>query len=283
MAAPSTFRVGIIIGSTRVHRVGPEVAKFVLDTITAREQKTNVEVEYDLIDLKTHDLPIFDEPGIPNQIESSEGYQHEHTRVWSRRIAACDAIVFTSAQRNWGIPAELKNAIDYLFHEWKGKPGMLVTFGGHGGEQVAMHLKMVLGAIEGYQHEHTRVWSRRIAACDAIVFTSAQRNWGIPAELKNAIDYLFHEWKGKPGMLVTFGGHGGEQVAMHLKMVLGAIGMRLVDQMVNMKFPSRDTLGTAFRGEVLGLDAANDKTMWAEYRADIVAVYEEMMTMLAAA
>nr|POE88041.1 nad(p)h-dependent fmn reductase lot6 [Quercus suber] len=170
MAAPSTFRVGIIIGSTQVHRVGPEVAKFVLDTITAREQKTNVEVEYDLIDLKTHNLPIFDEPGIPNQIKSSEGYQHEHTRVWSRRIAACDAIVFTSAQRNWGIPAELKNAIDYLFHEWKGKPGMLVTFGGHGGEQVAMHLKMVLGAI----------------------------------------------------------------------------GMRLVDQMVNMKFPSRDTLGTAF-------------------------------------
>jgi NAD(P)H-dependent FMN reductase len=154
MATNKAFKVGVIIGTQRVVRVGPQVANFVLDTLKAANEKASREttaprmpVTFDLVDLKTQNLPLFDEPRIPKQIKSAEEYTNEHTRVWSRRIADLDAFVFISAQRNWGIPAELKNAIDYLYHEWKGKPAIIVTYGGHGGHQCAQQLRTVIGSM----------------------------------------------------------------------------------------------------------------------------------------
>ncbi|KUI64696.1 NAD(P)H-dependent FMN reductase LOT6 [Cytospora mali] len=204
--ADRALKVGIIIGSTRVVRVGPQVAKFLLDTFKtagpdASAPSPDLELQsrtqIDLIDLKDYNLPIFDEPVIPNRVFKPEGYANEHTRVWSRKIASYDAFVFLSAQRNWGIPAELKNSIDYLFNEWKGKPAMIVSFGGHGGEQAADQIKTVLGAI----------------------------------------------------------------------------GMRVVPRIVSMAFPSRDALTKAFAGEDLGLDATNDEGPWAEHRATLRDVF----------
>jgi NAD(P)H-dependent FMN reductase len=129
MMDSKTFKVGIIIGSQRVVRVGPQVANFVLDAINRHKASIDTTLQpqttLDLIDIATHNLPIFDESGIPNKIKSPEEYEHEHTRVWARRIAGFDAFDFVSAQRNWGIPAELKNVIDYLFHEWKVSPPRL--------------------------------------------------------------------------------------------------------------------------------------------------------------
>lgn len=129
-----TFKVGLIIGSTRVVRVGPQVGKFLRDVIlaggpssAASDTTLKARTTIDIIDLKDFNLPMFDEPGIPNRIKSPEDYTHEHTRKWARHIAGYDAFIFLSAQRNWGIPAELKNAIDYLFHEWKGKPALIIV------------------------------------------------------------------------------------------------------------------------------------------------------------
>ena len=201
-ATTKAFKVGIIIGSQRVVRIGPQVANFVHDAITASDTTLrNKGVSFDLIDIAEHNLPIFNEPGIPQQINS----------------------------------------------------------------------------VDGYEHETTRVWSRRIAACHAFVFVSAQRNWGIPSELKNAIDYLYHEWKGKPAMIVTYGGHGGEQCATHLNMVLGSMGVRVVKKMVHMSFPGAEFRVKAFKGEQLDLDANYDGTPWADHRAEIVSVWDEMM------
>ena len=209
MTSNKTFKIGIIIGSTRVRRVGPQVASFILETIrnagpetsgnALLQERTNI----DLIDLKLYNLPIYDEPGIPKRIQSPEEYEHEHTRVWARRIASYDAFVFVSGQRNWGIPAELKNAIDYLFHEWKGKPALIISYGGHGGERCA------------------------------------------------------------------------EQITT----VVGAFGMRAVGETVNMTFPSFEYTDKALKGEDLGLDAKNDAGPWAEYRSRIAALFwDEMVT-----
>jgi NAD(P)H-dependent FMN reductase len=46
------------------------------------------------------------------------------------------------------------------------------------------------------------------------VFVSPQYNWGYPAPLKNAIDHLYKEWLGKPAVIVTYGGHGGDNVGV---------------------------------------------------------------------
>ena len=78
MDVAKCFRVGTIIGSQRVLRIGPQVAQFVLDTIKTSEASytgavsSRPSISFDLIDIKEHNLPLFDEPNIPNQIKSPE-------------------------------------------------------------------------------------------------------------------------------------------------------------------------------------------------------------------
>ena len=86
-----------------------------------------------------------DEPGIP---AVGLGYAFEHTRAWSRKIAAAPAFVFVTPQYNHGYPAALKNALDHLFKEWADKPAMIVTYGGHGGDRCAEKLRQVCQAFQ---------------------------------------------------------------------------------------------------------------------------------------
>ncbi|KAL2132059.1 hypothetical protein VTI74DRAFT_4261 [Chaetomium olivicolor] len=208
MTTDKGFKVGIIIGSDRIVRVGPQIARFVLDVLQAAEDGASRDsvparrpITFDMVDLKTHNLPLFDEPLIPKQIKSAEEYANEHTRIWSRRIAALDAFVFVSPQHNWSIPAGLKNAIDYLFHEWKGKPAMIVTYGGHGGHCCADHLKTVLGSM----------------------------------------------------------------------------GVHVADKMVGLAFPSPEFRGKCFKGQELELDASSDTGPWAEHRSEILLAWNELV------
>ena len=42
----------------------------------------------------------------------------------------------------------MKNAIDYLFHEWNNKAAGFVGYGGAGGVRAVENLRLVLGEIE---------------------------------------------------------------------------------------------------------------------------------------
>lgn len=81
-----------------------------------------------------------DEPGIPAMGE----YRQAHTRARSRKIAGADGFVFVSPQYNWGYPAPLKNALDHVYREWRGKPAVIVTYGGHGGGKCSAQLLQVI-------------------------------------------------------------------------------------------------------------------------------------------
>lgn len=150
-AAGKTFKVGIICGSARSPRVGPQIADFVHETIeshlAAHPSDNGHTITLELVDIAAFNLPLFDEPGIPQAITDPSGYAHQHTRDWSARIAPLDAFVFITPQYNWGIPAALKNAIDFLFNEWTRKPGMVVSYGGHGGGRAAEALAVVLQGL----------------------------------------------------------------------------------------------------------------------------------------
>lgn len=74
-------------------------------------------------------------------------------------------------------------------------------------------------------------------------------------------------------MIVTYGGHGGEQAAAQIKIVLGAIGMRVVERMVNMKFPSKNYLDKGLYGLDMVLDANSNEATWSQYRPDIANVF----------
>ncbi|KAH9224423.1 NADPH-dependent FMN reductase-domain-containing protein [Leptodontidium sp. 2 PMI_412] len=136
-----SHKIGIILGSTRSPRVCPQIGTFITNTLTPLLPSS---VEFSLIDISINPLPMYDEPGIPSLIPESSGYTHTHTQTWSHLISSHDAFIFITPQYNWGYPASLKNAIDYLFFEWRAKPTMIVSYGGHGGGKAASQLRQVL-------------------------------------------------------------------------------------------------------------------------------------------
>ncbi|WP_246088029.1 NADPH-dependent FMN reductase [Nocardioides albertanoniae] len=97
----------------------------------------------EIVDLRDLDLPLLDEPKMP----ALGGYVHEHTKRWSALVDESDAIVLVTPQYNGGYPAPLKNAIDYLYREWHGKPMLVVSYGGRGGGMAAAQLVGVLGVV----------------------------------------------------------------------------------------------------------------------------------------
>ncbi|OJZ92902.1 hypothetical protein ASPFODRAFT_40391 [Aspergillus luchuensis CBS 106.47] len=137
--------IGLIICSQRTPRAGPQIGTFIHNAI--RESYPAEKTTITTIDLAEWNLPLYNESGMPSRTSSADEYEHEHTKAWSREISRHEAFIFVTPQYNWGYPASVKNAIDYLFHEWKGKPALVVSYGGHGGGKAAEQLRQVLQGV----------------------------------------------------------------------------------------------------------------------------------------
>jgi NAD(P)H-dependent FMN reductase len=132
-------RIGIILGSTRPNRNGEQVAKWVYDIASRRD-----DAEFELVDLRDYPLPHLDEP-----IPASMGqYQNEHTRQWADKIASFDGFVFVTPEYNHSTSGVLKNAIDYLYAEWNNKAAGFVSYGAVGGTRAAEMLRLVAGELQ---------------------------------------------------------------------------------------------------------------------------------------
>src|SRR4051794_30528659 len=129
------FDLKIIIASTRPGRRGPLIGSWIHELA-----KKNAAFELSLLDLADINLPFLDEPHHPRL----QLYEHEHTKKWSNTINGADAFIFVTAEYNYGYPAPLKNALDFLFHEWSYKPVAFVSYGGiAGGTRSVQMLKQV--------------------------------------------------------------------------------------------------------------------------------------------
>lgn len=132
--------IGIIVGSTRPGRLGPQVAHWVEKAARGRG-----EAKFELVDLADYDLPLFDESSIPRL----GSYEHDHTRAWSAKVDELDGFVFVTPEYNWSIPAALKNAIDFVYQEWNHKAAGIVGYGSNvGGSRAVDHLRLVAGAVQ---------------------------------------------------------------------------------------------------------------------------------------
>jgi NAD(P)H-dependent FMN reductase len=89
------------------------------------------------------DLPFLDEP----YMAALGRYEHEHTREWSRIVSSFDGFLFVFPQYNWGYPGVLKNALDFLYDEWRAKPASLAAYGTRGGSRGARQLNEVLQGL----------------------------------------------------------------------------------------------------------------------------------------
>ena len=135
------MKLGIIISSTRPDRKGKNIGDWVFGLTAVNHIFTST-----IIDLKEINLPLLDEPGHPK----TKQYIHDHTWKWSETIDKSDAFIIITPEYNGGFPAPLKNAIDYLYNEWRGKPLGIISYGGISGgagaaemlRKVALHIGM---------------------------------------------------------------------------------------------------------------------------------------------
>ncbi|KAL7896230.1 flavoprotein-like protein [Trichoderma sp. SZMC 28014] len=145
MTAPKS--IAVVICSTRPHRINPFIAGYVASIIQSVPQTT---AKVELLDLATLNLPLYNEPVVPSLLPADDPtphYQHEHTRAWSALVRRYDGFIFVTPQYNWSVPSSLKNALDYVFHEWSAKPAAIVTYGARGGVKAEAHLREILKGL----------------------------------------------------------------------------------------------------------------------------------------
>ncbi|MFI6938536.1 NADPH-dependent FMN reductase [Streptomyces sp. NPDC050418] len=135
-----TARLLVISASTRPTSAGRPLAQWLAERATG-----HAKFETTLVDLGELALPFFDEPGLP----ADGGYVHQHTKDWSSTVSAADAFLFVLPMYNGGFTAPLKNAVDFLYAEWQGKPVGLVSYsaGTSGGAPALAMLHPVLTRV----------------------------------------------------------------------------------------------------------------------------------------
>jgi NAD(P)H-dependent FMN reductase len=139
MEENTMLKIGIIIGSTRPGRRGEAVARWVHEIA----QKRNDAV-YELVDIADFNLPLLDEPNPPLFAK----YTKPHTLAWSAAIQSFDGYIFVTPEYNHAVSGALKNAMDFLFNEWKDKAAGIVSYGGGtGGARAAENLRLILSEL----------------------------------------------------------------------------------------------------------------------------------------
>src|ERR1700680_3967294 len=151
-------RIGIVIGSTREGRFGEKPAHWIHEIA---KQRTGL--DFELIDLRDHPLPIFNEPRSP----MAGPVNNEAARLWAGKLATLDGLIVVTPEYNHGPSAVLKNAFDYAYKEFVRKPIGFVGYGGvraaRAGEQlrlVAIELQMapVRNAVHIGMVEFLGIW-----------------------------------------------------------------------------------------------------------------------------
>lgn len=133
-------KIGIIIGSTRPGRNGEQVGRWVYE-----QAKKRTDAEFELVDLKEFNLPVYDEPAPPSY---GQNYQHEHTKRWSAKIASFDGYVFVTPEYNHATSGALKNAMDFLYLEWNNKAASFVGYGALGGARAVENLRTIASELQ---------------------------------------------------------------------------------------------------------------------------------------
>lgn len=150
-------KIKIILGTTRPERFGEQPANWILNL--AKEQGG---AEFELVDLRAVNLPLFDEPVPPAMGAEPAG---DHTKEWASIVDEADGFIIVTGEYDHTIPAALTNAIQYLAKEWANKPVAYVGYGAAaGGARAIEHLRQMDGQLSQFDiSEHVTIpnyWSQ---------------------------------------------------------------------------------------------------------------------------
>lgn len=135
------LKIGIVTGTIRENRVNLDVAKWVKQLAVEQD-----EAEFEIVDIKDYDLPVFAEPTSP--AFTDELVEREKQFPWSRKMEEKDGYIFITPEYNHGIPSALKNALDFLYEELNDKAAGIVSYGSSGGVRSAEQLRTVLSEFQ---------------------------------------------------------------------------------------------------------------------------------------
>jgi len=134
-----TPRVGIVLGSTREGRFGEKPAHWIHEIARQR-----TDLAFELIDLRDHPLPFFDEPMSP----AWAPVKSEAAQRWAAKLATLDGLIVVTPEYNHGPSAVLKNALDYANKEFVRKPIGFVGYGGVGAARAVEQLRLVATELQ---------------------------------------------------------------------------------------------------------------------------------------
>lgn len=141
----ATQKFAVISFSTRKPRVGPKVAALVKDIISnGADAKDGVEISF--VDVADFNLPVYDEEVIPAMVPFKAAFANAHSIAWSKEIAKYDGYILVIPEYNFGLAGGTKNAIDYLYNDWAGKPAGIISYGIKGGTTASDQLD---GTLKG--------------------------------------------------------------------------------------------------------------------------------------
>lgn len=126
------LNLAVIIGSTRQGRFGDTVARWFVG-----QARTRADMAIDLVDLADFDLPaVYPSQPVPA------------VQAFAERIERAEAFVVVTPEYNHGYPASLKQAIDLVHGQWRGKPVGFVSYGGmSGGLRAVEQLRQVFAEL----------------------------------------------------------------------------------------------------------------------------------------
>lgn len=133
------LRIAIVVGSTRPGRRTPAIAEWALAIA-----KKRADAAYEIVDIADYDLPVLDEPVPPSMLK----YSKDHTRRWSDVVASYDGYLFITPEYNHSISGALKNALDFVYHEWTNKAAGFISYGTTGGVRAVEHLRGIMSELQ---------------------------------------------------------------------------------------------------------------------------------------
>ena len=131
--------IAIIIGTTRATRFGEKPAQWIYAIAAARD-----DMDVELVDLRDYPMPFFDEPASNAWVPS----KNEVAQRWQRKVAEFDGYIFVTGEYNHGVPAVLKNALDYAYPEWNRKPAAFLGYGSVGAARSIEHLRGISAELQ---------------------------------------------------------------------------------------------------------------------------------------
>jgi NAD(P)H-dependent FMN reductase len=139
-------KIGIILGTTRLTRFSEKAAQWLTNIAKQRD-----DAEFEIVDLRDYPMPFFEE-------ERSPMFAPPKSAValrWGKKMAELDGYIFVTAEYNHGLPAVLKNALDYAYVEYNRKPATFVGYGSAGAARAVEQLRLVLAELQVATLKHT--------------------------------------------------------------------------------------------------------------------------------